>query len=100
MAVTTAIAVGGMVGYNIYSTEDQKRKANDLQKKKEDQANALAAEQENKDKIAQATDQREVARRRQRMLALGSQGQRDTILTGALGNVTGNDGARKTLLGV
>lgn len=99
MAATSSILVGGLVGYNVYSAEEQKKEARDLQKKQEDKANALAAEQTERDNVVKATEQRDSARRRQRLLAQGSLGTRDTILTGASGTGLGYEGARKTLLG-
>ena len=100
MAVTSAIAFGGLAGYNLYSAEEQKKEARDLQKKQEEKANALAAEQTERDNVVKATEQRDSARRRQRTLAQGALGTRDTILTGASGTGASYEGTRKTLLGV
>ncbi len=92
MGATAAVALGGLLAGSIYSAEDQKRKANDLQKK-------LEEERITQDQISKATDQRDVARKRQRMLSVGGNGMRDTILAGSTGTGLGQDVTRKTLLG-
>lgn len=99
MGATASVALGGLLAGSIYSAEDQKRKANDLQKKQEKQAKALEEERITQDQISKATDQRDVARKRQRMLSVGGNGMRDTILAGSTGTGLGQDVTRKTLLG-
>lgn len=99
MGATAAVALGGLLAGSIYSAEDQKRKANDLQKKQEKQAKALEEERITQDQISKATDQRDVARNRQRKLSVGGTGMRDTILAGGTGKGFGQDVTRKTLLG-
>lgn len=99
MGASSAIALGALLAGTIYSTEDQKRRANDLQKKQEKQAKALEQEKITQDQISKATDQRDVARKRQRMLSVGGKGMRDTILSGSTGTGFGQDVTRKTLLG-
>lgn len=95
MGATAAVTLGGLLASSIYSAE----KANELQKKQEKQAKALEEERITQDQISKATDQRDVARKRQRMLSVGGNGMRDTILAGSTGAGLGQDVTRKTLLG-
>lgn len=93
-----ATALGASVIGSLYNADQQRKDTERLRKKQESEAARLANEKKEQDAKVDATRKRDAARARQRLQIQGSQGQRDTILSGGANAYTGQ--GRKTLLGL
>lgn len=104
--IGTSIAQADMAAGSASAARKQAKEQSDAQSARQDALLAEEKQRESDEAVATAaTDARSMARSRQKMMASGAQGRRDTILTSPLGISGGDNGygggasARKTLLG-
>lgn len=94
---------GASTGYQINAAEEAKSRASAQAKEAKQKTESALAEVENRKKEeefkASQVELRDVAKKKQRALAAGSQGRAGTILTSAVGIPNQNQAPGKTLLG-
>lgn len=104
MGVTAAVVIGGglLAGKSMMDSNKAAKQAASKASELNDQQNRLNSELNNKigGEDAEKAQAQQQARERQRSKSRASTGRAGTILTGQLGEVGPDQGARKSLLGV
>ena len=100
MGVTAAVSLAALAtAYTIDKGEKDRQEQNKQRKQAEKKASRFRSEAKERNKLDEATKQRDATRKRHRKKTMGYRGRKSTILTGPEG-VQGEEAQRKTLLGM